>query len=127
VKLFEDTLPVAPSRIVLTGCVLIVAILLAGGNEKNQVTHGPLPNKLVVDHSREAVRDFTLVPGSVTFVAENSIVALFENRIEGLYAIVLFHAECNLEVCSLQELAAFVFDGRETEGDPEFVTNVTLI
>ena len=62
---------------------------------------------------------FTLVPGSVTLIEQQYVLALFKNTEDDLYAVVLFNLNCSsdgLERCDVGEVLAYsLFDSQGVE------------
>ncbi len=59
---------------------------------------------------------FNLVPGSVTLVEEQYILALFKNTEDDLYAVVLFALNCASDSCDVGEVVAYsLFDSQGVE------------
>jgi len=55
---------------------------------------------------------FTLVPGSVTLIEQQYVLALFKNAEDDLYAVVLFNLNCasdDLDRCDVGEVLAYSF------------------
>jgi hypothetical protein len=59
---------------------------------------------------------FTLVPGSVTLVEEQYVLALFKNTEDDLYAVVLFNLDCASDRCDVGDMIAYsLFDSQGVE------------
>lgn len=51
--------------------------------------------------------DFKFLPGSAIVIDGRYILALYENSENGLYALAMFTAHCDVDDCAVEELIAY--------------------
>lgn len=98
-----------PSRKIIVMIGLIVALALA------EVGRAEEANSL---------KDFVFLPGSAVLVDQGYILALFENWRNGLYAVVVFAADCDQAGCTVGDLiSCSIFDpeGADAEATDNFL------
>ncbi|MGH7770623.1 MAG: hypothetical protein ACREQA_00115 [Candidatus Binatia bacterium] len=68
------------------------------------------------ENGLEFLKDFRLVPGRVAVIEERYVMALLENAEKGLYAIIMFTADCGPGGCTIGDLVAYsLFDAQGVE------------
>lgn len=68
--------------------------------------------------SSDSLNDFVFLPGSAVLVDPGHILALFENSRNGLYAVVVFAADCNQAGCTIKDLISYsIFDPWEADSE----------
>jgi len=61
----------------------------------------------------EVVKEFTFIPDSIVLVERHYVAALFYHPETGLYALVLYTADCDSGSCTIQDNVAYaVTDAR---------------
>ncbi len=102
-----------PSRKIIVMIGLIVALALAEVERAEEAQDSP-----------NSLKDFVFLPGSAVLVDQGYILALFENWRNGLYAVVVFAADCNQAGCTIGDLiSCSIFDpeGANAEDTDDFL------
>lgn len=73
----------------------------------------PAMLKAETDDPWEVVKEFTFIPDSIVRVERHYVAALFYHSEKGLYALVIYTADCESGSCTIQDNVAYaVTDAR---------------
>jgi hypothetical protein len=97
------------SRIIVFGALILLAPTLSGAGSYPLATTEETPQG-------NFLSGFSLVPGSVTLIEEQYVLALFKNTEDDLYAAVLFNLNCASDRCDVGDVIAYsLFDSQGVE------------
>jgi hypothetical protein len=82
-------------------------------------SHVPSLPRVEGENPLDFLRDFTLVPDSIALVDERYVAALYEDSRRGLYAVVVFVADCSQESCAIVDLLGYsLLEGQLVDSGP---------
>ena len=97
------------SKIIVFSVLILLTPTLSGANSY------PLPSTEEPPQGN-FLSGFSLVPGSVTLIEEQYVLALFKNTEDDLYAVVLFNLNCASDRCDVGDVLAYsLFDSHGVE------------